>query len=297
MGYKVLVYVLLIIFGSTIVLVLLEFFYHQIDARKRIGNKTLKEIKKIEGMLSILLSYQDIKKKVKLFFLSSVIYFSFLIISVLVAYQIYQEIKFLFASIIIGLLIFKSPFYILKAMVKKQNEKMTQQFIFYLIALKNTTMSQPDIIQALQQTKTEGLLQEYIEEFNTLIKNGRNLSFAFQVLKKRINIKMIEEFFTMAEICYQNGGDINYLIEEYISLLNEKMLRRKKEKEENFSVIIVLFSLIIIHIYVLCMFILKNAIYKDILLNTTLGKIIFCFNLFSYSVIGFMIDKMNQREE
>jgi Flp pilus assembly protein TadB len=189
------------------------------------------------------------------------------------------------------------PYLILKELIKNNKNKILNVFPTYLIALKNYTKTDNNILGAFKRVDISFPISIYINRFNISIENGINVFECFEKLKNDININKINDFLTASQYCYLNGGNFSKILEKYCNILTNYNLQKEKEKEESLGSKIVLYILILMNIYILVGFVLTNIEYRNIILGTLFGKIIININLLSYMLIFFFIKKMNNLEE
>lgn len=209
----------------------------------------------------------------------------------------YKYLCILSTSFILSAFSFFIPYILLKEVVKNNKNKILDVFPTYLISLKNYTKTDNDILNAFKRVDINVPLSTYINRFNVSIESGINVFDSFEKLKIDINISKINDFLTASQYCYLNGGKFSKILDKYSNILNKYNLQKEKEKEESLGPKVVLYVLILMNMYILFGFVLKNIEYRNIILGTLFGKIIININLFSYILIFFFTKKMNNLEE
>lgn len=235
------------------------------------------------------LEYLNIKE----FNLVSLIFIS-LVIFIISNIFFINKIKIFSSSLIISIILSFIPYAIIKNIYIRKRQKIIEIFPTYIINLKNYTQTSNDIIIAMKNTVPPDIIEPYIKNFNNLIRNGVSASDAFDRLSNKINIKRIREFFISCGYCYINGGNFNRLLEKYAKALNTVNMQREKENQENFSTKIVMVIIIFINLYMVFGFCFSNEQYKQIIINSFVGRSLINMNLISYVIIFLFSNKLEE---
>lgn len=238
------------------------------------------------------LEYLNIKE----FNLVSLIFIS-LVIFIISNIFFINKIKIFSSSLIISIILSFIPYAIIKNIYIRKRQKIIEIFPTYIINLKNYTQTSNDIIIAMKNTVPPDIIEPYIKNFNNLIRNGVSASDAFDRLSNKINIKRIREFFISCGYCYINGGNFNRLLEKYAKALNTVNMQREKENQENFSTKIVMVIIIFINLYMVFGFCFSNEQYKQIIINSFVGRSLINMNLISYVIIFLFSNKLEEMED
>ena len=209
----------------------------------------------------------------------------------------YNYLHLFSSSLILSIFTFFLPYFIVKYFSYYKNIRILRNFPNYIISLKNYTDINNDIIEAFKRANAEEPLSIYINKFNISVQKGVKIYDAFETLKKSINIKKINQFITLLQFCYIYGGDFGDLLDKFAKIQMKTNLQKEKEKQKIFSAKIVLVTLILLNIYILFGFVLKNGEYYTILVNTFIGNLILNINILSYIFIFYMYIKLNEMEE
>jgi len=220
-----------------------------------------------------------------------------IVISVIVFTISYKFLCVFSSALILAIYSFFIPYIVLQYLYNKNRKKILDIFPTYIISLKNYTNISNDIINAMKKVKVDPPLMIFIDRFNLLVEKGVSVYDGFEKLKEDINIKKISEFITAIQNCYINGGDFSKLLDKYSKIINNINTQREKESQENFSSILVLIIIIVINIFLIINFVYSNATYKDIVINSFLGKVILNINILSYLLVFHFVKKLNKLEE
>ena len=217
-------------------------------------------------------------------------------ISIITFFISYKFISVFSSAIIISVYSFFIPYLILKYIYNDYRKKIMDIFPTYIVSLKNYTIISNDIIIAMRKVKVEPPLMIFIDKFNILTEKGVTVYEAFQKLKNDIKINKISEFITALQNCYINGGNFSELLDKYSKILTNINNHREKENQENFSSILVLIILVIINIFLIINFVYSNQIYREIVVNSFIGKTILNINILSYLLVFYFIKKLDNLE-
>lgn len=273
---------------------------------KTITNKVEKNINKIQCVKRISNQIEYIKvglktnKKFKAFILiafNKCTYIGLILsISFYISYYIYYHTKLITISISFFIFIVYILREMLTYLVYIKKRKIKESFLNYVINLKNYTLVDNDALKAILNTKPEKDIEEYILRFRVDILSGENVHNSFKKLKEDISIEDISNFFTYVEVCYINGGNINNVIDSYISIYQNKILRQTKEKEDISSTKVVIYVLFFIHIYLMFSYIFNNYEYLILIKNGIFGKVALNIGILSYILVFNNVIKSEMEE-
>ena len=150
---------------------------------------------------------------------------------------------------------------------------------------------------ALKQIQATKPLNIFINEFNNLLNSGFEIVKALNFLADEINIKEINIFIHLLKLCYINGGCISKVINQFNKYYVQISSLRKKQKEKMNYYLFILGIIILVNIFLVFYVILKNTIYKEIIFNSILSRVLIDFNVFLYLIIILTIMKTIKREE
>jgi Flp pilus assembly protein TadB len=139
-------------------------------------------------------------------------------------------------------------------------------------------------------------LKKYIDSFVVNVNNSMEVSTAFSVLKKQVDINEFSQLISLFQICYQNGGEFINVLEKYIKFLLNKISNKEKEKQDANSSILILIIMVIMSIFILLFYIIKNNENKTLMLSTGIGNAILLINIFSYIYCFWAIFKIYRME-
>lgn len=192
---------------------------------------------------------------------------------------------------------FSIPYFIIEQCYYHHQKMVLFQFPSYLLSLKNYTQVSNQIVMAMQKVNCEMPLRLYIDKFNISVQKGMPVYDAFEILKQEIHIKSIQYFLSALQHCDMKGGDVTYLLDQYITMLNQSMMQQEKERQNNMSSFMILIVLIMIHILIIVSFIYSNSFYQHLITTTLVGKTIMNISIISYGVMFVYMRKLNKREE
>ena len=162
--------------------------------------------------------------------------------------------------------------------------------------MKNYTKTQNDIIGAFRNCSAPKEIEAYIKDFIYQVENGIKVYDAFENMKISINIEKISEFITLLEYCYLNGGDFTNLIDKYSVTLMKITTQNEEQKQKEMSTKVVLIVLVVINLYMLFGFVYSNALYRNVIINTFLGRLIIDINILSYFIMILVFSKFKKME-
>ncbi len=226
----------------------------------------------------------------------SILILSFLI-SILTFYLSYIYFNIISTSLILSIISFFIPINLIKKIYVKQKEKILEVFPMYCIYLKNYTNSTNDIVIAMKKIETDYPLNIFIHKFNLSIEKGIRVYDAFEDLKRKINIKIINNFITLLQYAYINGSNFSKLLDKYANILVKTNIQKEKEKEELLSSKIVIYVLMIINAYIIHSFVFLNEEYRNVIVNSAIGKLIININIISHFMIFLLMKKNLKMEE
>lgn len=201
------------------------------------------------------------------------------------------------SAILFAIFGFFIPYFIMEQCYFHHQQRILNLFPSYLLSLKNYTQVSNHIVMAMQKVNCEMPLRLYIDKFNISVQKGMSVYDAFAVLKQEIQIKPIQYFISALQHCDMKGGDVTYLLDQYITMLNQRLLQQEKERQNNMSSLIILMVLIIIHILIIIAFIYSNSLYQHLITTTFIGKTIMNISIISYGMMFVYMKKLNQKEE
>ncbi|MEG1705735.1 MAG: hypothetical protein RR290_04100 [Clostridia bacterium] len=278
--------------------VLQLFFDHIYNLKKY--KSVLKE-KSSNIFTKLIFVINDSKLDIKIKNINIVTTFSVIIFSIILFICIfvvsYNYLKIFSSSLILASISIFLPYNLLKYISYMNKQKIIKIFPNYILSLKNYTDVNNDIVEAFSRADVQEPLKSYINKFNISVQKGIRIYDAFEGLKNDINIKRINEFLTLLQFCYINGGNFTKLLDKFSKIQMKINIQNEKEKQEIFSSKLVLILLILLNIYILFGFILQSKEYFDILTCTVIGKLILNLNILSYIVIMYIYTKLNKMEE
>ena len=252
--------------------------------------ETLKWMSKVKLYLSkIAKDEKDLQRKTTIFFLTSI---SLSIIIFFVSFLIFQIYGI---SFIVSIFSFYLPYFLIQNIVYEREKKLILNFPMYILSLKHYVYLTNNIILALKKTTPPIYLSKQIIKLNVSLESGLNIVQAFQELNEGISIKEINQFFHAILICHLNGSDMIMLLDKYAAMISKKNEIELKQRQENFSNILVFWILVVIYLFLLIMFIYTNETYREIITNTFIGKGIISMNLLSYILLFFLYRKIYQK--
>lgn len=269
---------------------------------KIIKNKKMSYLDRLKYIKKLNIAIYDFKnlnaKSSKYVFLNNLTILIFSTAFSIVSYVIFYKIlKIKSSALIIAILNFFLPYYILRLVIYFARQKILKQFPEYILNLKKYVGVSNNILLAFKNAKATFPLSVYIERFNISIEKGINVYDAFERLKTDINIEKITKFITIIENCYLNGGNFEKLLDRYAKFLINRNIQKEKQKQNSYSAKLVICILILINIYIIYSFIYKNKEYFNIMTQTIPGIVIVNFNILSYIFMIYMIFKINNEEE
>ena len=260
-------------------------------------------IKRIYNKINIFLKIEQLLNKIKFIynFNQKVINsLNILIISFFLAIfsstYFFIRYKIILSSIMILIIVFLIPTFFLEIIQRSIKYKLIQEFSIYIVNLYSFSKNTNNVILALSKVEGDKKINKYLTFFNDLVKNGFNVLQAFDILIEKINIKEINNMFQILKTCYINGGDLELALSKYSNYYKEIINLKNKKINSNISLLIMLGILILINIILLFGFCLNNLEYKNIILNTIFGKIIFNLNILVYLITFFYIRKIINKE-
>ena len=195
--------------------------------------------------------------------------------------------KFLFPldsiCLIISFPLILSPFWVIKYISNKEQDKLESGLNDFFIQLKSALKINPDIIEALRRTQNISLepFSSYTKQLLREINAGKLPEKALESFAHKINIKKFTFYINNVMHCHTYGGDIITLTEKTQDTLHEAIKQKKKRIKETKSICFVLYMLIAIDIYMYFSFIEGNQYYLDVMLNSFLGRSILNINFIS----------------
>ena len=263
-------------------------------------------IKKVTKMFSkfdlffkinkVIIDINNIKYSSKIF-LNSYIILIFSIILCFCSFIFFiVKFKILISSIFILIISLFTPLTILEIIDISLKEKLKNQMYMFIVNMQSYSKNTNDIILTINNINCNLLIKNHIEEFKLLISKGYDVINAFDILDKKLNIKEFSLLFNLLKQCYITGGDLNKILKKFVDYYKEINKIKNKQRERRIEVYSILIFLLIINFILVFCFCLQNTEYRDILLNTLIGKIIFNLNMFFYLFIFMFIRKILKKE-
>ncbi len=219
------------------------------------------------------------------------------IFAIIVFILVFYNLKLILSSFIISIIFFILPMLFLEIIKIQLKNKIKKSFSLYIIGFESFSKNSNDIIMALKQIQATKPLNIFINEFNNLLNSGFEIVKALNFLADEINIKEINIFIHLLKLCYINGGCISKVINQFNKYYVQISSLRKKQKEKMNYYLFILGIIILVNIFLVFYVILKNTIYKEIIFNSILGRVLIDFNVFLYLIIILTIMKIIKREE
>lgn len=214
-----------------------------------------------------------------------------LIIAIISFILFFLKFKLLLGSSIIFLISFFIPLSIIELIKMGIKYQIKQAFSLYVIGIQSFATNSNDVIMAINNVKPIKPLDKYISNFNILINNGFDIIKAFNILITEIDIKEVSKFFNLLKLCYINGGNLKRVVNQYYDFLVQINKISKKQNEKRNYYLSILGVILVINIFLVFVVVLNNAEYKQILLNTILGKALLNINILAYFLIFLMFKK------
>lgn len=192
-------------------------------------------------------------------------------------------------SLIIACPIVFSPFWIIKYISSKEQDRLEAGLNDFFIQLKSALKINADVIEALRRIQNLVIepFSEYTKQLLTEINTGKLPEKALESFAQKVNIKKFSFYINNVRYCQIYGGDIAYLTENTQATLHDTIKQKKKRIKEANSICAILYLLIIIDIYMYFSFINENPYYLDIMVNSLTGRAILNINFLSlWGIIG-----------
>lgn len=282
-----------------LLIILINIIYEIIKLIKYINFKYLKNYlicfsNKLNYMLKV---KYNLKKISKVFYINSALINSYtiflfsVIVSILVFFIMFKYTNVIISSLFLSIIFFFVPLTILEIIKKYIDLKIKRSFSLLMINLQTFSKNSNNVILALKEVKSYEPLKKYIDNFNSLVNSGFNVGQAFDNLITEVEDEEISRIIFLLKMNYINGGNLYKFLKESNDYLLEIEKIKQKQYEKQNNVFIILLVIVFINIFLLFCFSFKNEEYKNILLNTFIGKIIIDFNSFIYFLIYFYIRK------
>lgn len=217
--------------------------------------------------------------------------FSLVGIGICISIIIFLICKFLFPlksiCLIVACPLVLSPFWVIKYISNKEQDKLEAGLNDFFIQLKGALKVNPDIIEALRRIQNIVLepFSSYVKQLLKEINAGKVPEKALESFAHKINIKKFTFYINNIRYCHIYGGDITTLTEKTQETLHEAIKQKKKRIKETKSICFILYTLIILDIYMYFSFIGKNPYYLDIMMSSFIGKSILNINFISIWLI------------
>ena len=201
-----------------------------------------------------------------------------------------------FLSIVQALPVVFLPYVFSSIVIQIERYKILKILPNFCINIKNQLVKDNNIVLAIKNVKVLSPLKKYIDSFVVNVNNSMEVSTAFSVLKKQVDINEFSQLISLFQICYQNGGEFINVLEKYIKFLLNKISNKEKEKQDANSSILILIIMGIMSIFILLFYIIKNNENKTLMLSTGIGNAILLINIFSYIYCFWAIFKIYRME-
>jgi len=195
--------------------------------------------------------------------------------------------KFLFPlnsiALIISCPLVLSPFWIIKYIANKEQDKLEVGLNDFFIQLKSALKTNSDIIEALRRIQNIALepFKGYTKQLLSEINAGKLPEKALERFAQKVNIKRFSFYINNVGHCHIYGGDIITLTEKTQETISKALKQKKQRIKESKSICSVLYILIIIDIYMYFYFIQGNQYYLDTMINSSIGRFILNINFIS----------------
>lgn len=260
--------------------------------------KSVKEnniVKNVQANVGIIYKRGMLKKQQKYITTFSIIILS--VILCLISFGIFFKLfKVVSTAIILSIPFLLFPTLLLKFLVRKEKSQILAILPMYVINIKNHITEENNIINAIKQTSVEEPLNKYIVAFKINISKGVNVIKAMDMLDEAVNIKEFSDFIVACKACYTNGGNFAAVLERYIEMLTKENINRETTKEKAYSGVLTLVMMVILNVFVIFMFVFRNAEYANIIQNTFVGHVILDINAISYILIAYLTSKIYKEE-
>lgn len=244
---------------------------------------TIHELKNIANIKTNLLNVINILFLSILFFILSFIFFL-------------TKFNLILSACFLATISFFIPQIILDLALKILKNKLREEIKIYIVNLQSFSKNTNNIVLAINNTKASKYLNNYLEEFKSLVNNGYSVIYAFDELREKINIKELNILFYLLKECYVSGGNLNNLLIKFNDYYKEIENIRYKQNEKRLSMFTLLLFVFCINILLVFAFCMANAEYRKILLETFIGKLLFDINSFIYLYIFLYIRKIIKKE-
>lgn len=186
-------------------------------------------------------------------------------------------------SFIIACPLVLTPFWLIKYIASKEQEKLEYGLNDFFIQLKSALKVNSEIVEALRRIQNIAMepFLGYTKQLLIEINTGKLPEKALENFAYKVNIKKFSFYINNLRYCQVYGGDITTLTEKTQETLSEALKQKRKRVKETRSICIILYILIIIDIYMYFSFIQGNRYYLDIMTNTDVGRCILDINFLS----------------
>ncbi len=186
-------------------------------------------------------------------------------------------------SLIIAVPFVFAPFWLIKYVSDKEQEKLESGLNDFFIQLKSALKINSDIIEALRRIQNIALepFSGYTKQLLIEINAGKLPEKALESFAQKVNIKKFSLYMNNVRYCHIYGGDITTLTEKTQDTISQAIKQKKKRIKETKSICNVLYMLIFIDIYMYFSFISGNQYYLDTMINSLTGNIILNINFLS----------------
>ena len=211
------------------------------------------------------------------------IFITGLIISVITFFVCKNIFPLISVSLIISIPFILSPFWMIKYISNKYQERLEAELNDFFIQLKSALKINSDIIEALRRIQNITLepFAGYTKLLLTEVNAGKLPEKALENFAQKVNIKKFTLYINNVRYCHIYGGDIVTLTDKTQNTISEAIKQKRKRIKETNSICFVLYLLIFIDIYMYFVFINGNAYYLEIMVNSFVGNIILNINFIS----------------
>lgn len=192
-------------------------------------------------------------------------------------------------SIIFSLIGFISPYVALQLFGDMMNSRLKKYSVDFLIILKNYLKScGGDIFEAYDKSKDSLIepLRTYVDILVFEYKHKINPLQALDNLKGKLEINELKLFIENQKICYVHGGDMEELIDEFISDISGLNDDSDKDDAEDKVLNAGLYALLFLNF--IFIFLIINSQYKIHIVNTIWGQVTLTLDLLVSLYIVYM---------
>lgn len=205
------------------------------------------------------------------------------VISIIIFFISKRMFPLISISLIISVPFIFSPFWLIKCISNKEQEKLENGLNDFFIQLKSALKVNSDIIEALRRIQDMVLepFSGYTKQLLTEVNAGKLPEKALESFAQKVNIKKFSLYINNVRYCHIYGGDISTLTEKTQDTISQAIKQKKRRIKETKSICSVLYLLIFIDIYMYFSFISGNQYYLDTMVSSAMGNIILNINFLS----------------